>query len=74
MSNGRGIKRGGGNRREQRGSSGLGPSGICICVKCGYTSPKEMGVPCMDSKCPECGAVLFREGGSHYMSAMNKKK
>ncbi|MEN8153451.1 MAG: ferredoxin [Acidobacteriota bacterium] len=74
MVNGRGRGQGGGGRRSQSGNSGLGPSGNCACVKCGYSSPKEPRVPCMDRKCPDCGAVLFREGGSHYLSAMKNKK
>ncbi|MEN8223163.1 MAG: ferredoxin [Acidobacteriota bacterium] len=68
-SNGRGM----GRNRTQSGE-GAGPSGQCVCVKCNYLSAKKRGVPCMDEKCPDCGATLLREGGSHHQSAINKKK
>ncbi len=69
-SDGRGM----GRNRTQSGREGAGPSGMCICVKCNYQSPKKRGVPCMDEKCPKCGATLLREGGTHYRNALNKKK
>jgi NAD-dependent SIR2 family protein deacetylase len=51
---------------------GMGPSGSCVCVKCGYSAPKQRGVPCMDLKCPSCGAVLLRKGSDHYNEAVDK--
>lgn len=65
---GNGMGRGGGK------GGGMGPAGSCVCVKCGYSTPKRSGMPCMDQKCPKCGATLLREGGSHYQAAMSKKK
>jgi len=67
---GRGGGMGGGGGR----GSGMGAVGNCICVKCGYTAPKKAGIPCMQEKCPDCGAVLMREGGSHYNQAVKQKK
>ena len=55
------------------GKDGAGPSGHCICMKCGYRAPKKRGVPCMEEKCPECSSVLLREGGSHYNKAVKEK-
>lgn len=52
---------------------GMGPSGTCVCLKCGYSISKRRGVPCLDEKCPKCGAVLVRKGGAHYFNA-NKTK
>lgn len=52
---------------------GMGPSGTCVCLKCGYTISKRQGVPCLDEKCPKCGVVLVRKGGAHYIDA-NKTK
>lgn len=40
-----------------RGGAG-GSAGVCTCPKCGHEAPHERGKPCMDMKCPECGAVM----------------
>ena len=56
-----------------RGSGLKGGIGNCVCVKCGYSTPKKAGVPCMQEKCPQCGAVLLREGGRHYNNAVQNK-
>ena len=63
---------GGMGRNKTSGKEGSGPSGQCVCVKCNYTSPKKRGAPCMDEKCPHCGAVLLRKDGAHYKKAVNK--
>ncbi len=55
------------------GGAGMGAGGYCVCVKCGYRAPKKQGVPCKEEKCPNCGAVLLREGGEHYIKAMQNK-
>jgi hypothetical protein len=38
----------------------LGKTGIdqCYCEKCDKTFPHERGVPCSETKCPECGAMM----------------
>jgi len=36
-------------------------TGICVCVKCGHREPHERGIPCVQKKCPACGATLARE-------------
>ncbi len=53
---------------------GMGPIGNCVCVKCGYSTSKKPGIPCMDEKCPECGTVLLREGSPHYIIAKKKQE
>jgi len=53
---------------------GMGPSGTCVCLKCGYSISKRRGVPCLDEKCPKCGAALVRKGGDHYFKANKTKK
>ncbi|RQD64604.1 MAG: hypothetical protein D5R98_04365 [Desulfonatronovibrio sp. MSAO_Bac4] len=40
-----------------RGGAG-GAAGVCTCTKCGHQAPHERGKPCMEMKCPECGAVM----------------
>ena len=52
---GQGRGKGGGNR------PGVGPSGNCICPKCGYKEPHKVSVRCIDQKCPKCGSRLIRE-------------
>lgn len=38
----------------------LGPGGMCVCKKCGYSKKHEFGKPCFRQKCPKCGATLVR--------------
>lgn len=42
------------------GGEGLGPSGECICSKCGYSIPHERGKPCHQQVCPKCKTHLTR--------------
>ncbi len=46
--------------RGQRGGIGAGPSGFCICPKCGEKAPHIAGTPCTSRKCPKCGALMIR--------------
>jgi predicted Fe-Mo cluster-binding NifX family protein len=64
-----GAGRGGGQRKGQtgqrqarmRGPSAGNNTGNCLCPSCGYREPHKRGVPCIQNKCPECGAVMSRE-------------
>jgi len=74
---GRGRGEGYGRRWREKGpwtggGRGLGPEGYCICLRCGYRVPKQPGVPCSEMKCPNCGAVLVREGGYHHRLFLEK--
>jgi len=40
---------------------GKGPSGYCICSKCGYKIAHQRGTPCSDLECPKCHIKLMRE-------------
>lgn len=39
---------------------GFGPPEECICTKCGAKTPHTRAVPCLQQKCPKCGAVMTR--------------
>lgn len=52
---GQGRGRGGGNK------PGAGPSGNCVCPKCGHKEPHIAGQRCLDRACPKCGTKMIRE-------------
>jgi len=51
---GQGRGSGGGNR------PGAGPSGVCVCPKCGHEVPHTVGTPCYSIACPKCGTKMLR--------------
>lgn len=53
---GRGTGRGG-----QRGPMGAGPTGYCVCPKCGEKTNHVVGMPCTSMKCPKCGTAMIRD-------------
>jgi predicted DNA-binding protein (UPF0251 family) len=58
---GRGLGRGGGRGR-MGGPYAAGPGGTCVCSKCGHEATHQVGVPCMQQKCPKCGSPMVRKG------------
>lgn len=56
---GSGPCRGVGNRGEMVGR-GCGQPGECVCPQCGTKAPHERGMPCLQHKCPQCGAPMVR--------------
>ena len=40
------------------GGAAMGPGDDCVCPQCGHTQPHQRGVPCLQIKCPQCGAAL----------------
>lgn len=60
---GRGNRGAGGQGRGAGGGNkpGSGPTGNCICPKCGYKAVHQVGTRCVDLKCPNCGTQLIRE-------------
>ena len=72
-----GNKRSGGGRRPGgRGQGGKGRcrqdpqqpdrsaaagTGACVCTQCGHSEPHERGNPCLQRKCPQCGAFMSRQ-------------
>ena len=50
-----------GSRRGRMGGPlSAGPGGICKCPKCKYEEPQIRGNPCIEKKCPKCGAKMIR--------------
>ncbi len=45
---------------EVREAAGKGPSGFCICSKCGYKTSHQRRAPCSSLKCPTCNTNLKR--------------
>lgn len=50
-----GKGQGGGNR------PGAGPTGYCVCPKCGHEIEHRVNQRCMDLKCPKCGSQMIRK-------------
>jgi predicted RNA-binding Zn-ribbon protein involved in translation (DUF1610 family) len=40
---------------------GAGPTGNCICPKCGYKEEHLVSERCIDRVCPNCGTQMVRE-------------
>ncbi|HPF86568.1 MAG TPA: hypothetical protein PK537_00775 [Candidatus Limiplasma sp.] len=57
---GNGAGRGNG-RGNGRGGQGAGPTGSCVCPRCGARVPHTPGVPCTSMKCPKCGTQMIRD-------------
>lgn len=47
-------------RKGQRGPMDAGPTGYCVCPKCGEKTQHVVGMPCTSMKCPKCGANMIR--------------
>lgn len=48
-------------RQGRMGGVRSGPTGNCICPKCGEKFAHTAGIPCTSLKCPKCGASMIRE-------------
>ncbi|MFX1537346.1 MAG: hypothetical protein ACFFDI_24325 [Promethearchaeota archaeon] len=46
--------------RGKRGGKAAGPGGQCVCPSCGKRIPHQLGVPCYNQNCPNCGAKMTR--------------
>ena len=56
---GQGMGQGQGMGRE--GGFRAGPGGYCICPNCEERVPHELGCPCFENTCPNCGTTMTRE-------------
>ncbi|MDY0270016.1 NifB/NifX family molybdenum-iron cluster-binding protein [Trichloromonas sp.] len=57
---GQGQGQGIAGRGRQGGALGAGPSGFCLCPKCGHRQAHDRGRPCVEQLCPDCGTALIR--------------
>ena len=48
--------------------------GHCICLRCNVSIPHQPGVPCRESKCPQCGKKMVRENSYHHQLYLKKKQ
>jgi len=72
--NGPGTEPGAGRRQRQgAGRGGLGSGGSCVCLRCGARQPHLQGMPCLEQRCPECGAALMREGSPRHRDALARR-
>jgi predicted Fe-Mo cluster-binding NifX family protein len=46
---------------QQPNQSAAADTGVCVCTQCGHSEPHERGNPCLQKKCPQCGAVMSRQ-------------
>jgi predicted DNA-binding protein (UPF0251 family) len=47
--------------------------GFCICLHCNTKIPHQPGIPCRESKCPQCGKKMVRENSYHHQLYLKKK-
>ena len=40
---------------------GAGPAGVCICLRCKREVKHVTGIPCSETKCPDCGIPMARK-------------
>lgn len=57
MGRGQGLGKGMGRGK----GLGMGPNGDCVCPSCGHKAPHQAGVPCTETKCPNCGTAMLRD-------------
>ncbi|MFO8018282.1 MAG: hypothetical protein R6U96_06570 [Promethearchaeia archaeon] len=59
---GRGEGRGSApGRGRQGGPKAAGAGGECVCPQCGKIVEHQVGVPCNQQNCPECGTRMVRK-------------
>ncbi len=55
-----GGSKGMGGRGRMGGQMASGPAGECVCPACGHRQEHVRGVPCTQTECPKCGAMMTR--------------
>ncbi len=64
------INKGFGRGGYRHGLHGQGGTEVCTCPKCGHTQPHTRGIPCTQTKCEKCGAVMV---GRRCLDTINKQ-
>lgn len=62
-----------GRGRRMKNGSGTGTQGKCTCLNCGTTINHSRGVPCQQTKCPNCGNLMTR-GNNQQIDVLTKNK
>lgn len=70
---GRGVRDGSGGGRGRGCVERMGGGGSCLCPKCGLRVPHAAGRPCLQERCPECGAAMVREGSPHHREIESRR-
>lgn len=47
-------------RGRMGGAAAAGPTGFCICPKCGEKLEHDRALPCTSLNCPKCGTNMIR--------------
>ena len=58
----------------EQDASTMGRGGHCVCVTCGTKVPHKAGLPCIKTKCPDCGKTMFRENSLHHREFLKNQK
>jgi hypothetical protein len=53
-------------------SQNIGCEGFCICIECSTRVPRRSWVTCIERNCPNCGAVMVREGSPYHLFLMEQ--
>jgi hypothetical protein len=57
---GGGFRRGRSYVNRNRGGNKISRLGECLCPSCGKTIPHQLGLPCTQINCPNCGSSMVR--------------
>mgnify|MGYP001787686453 CR=1 FL=1 len=49
-----------------------GEEGFCICLECNSRLPRRRLITCIERNCPNCGAVMVREGSPYHLYALEQ--
>lgn len=50
----------------------MGDGGFCICLECNTRLPRRSWITCIERNCPNCGAIMVREGSPYHLYALEQ--
>lgn len=50
----------------------MGKEGFCICLECNTRLPRRSLITCIEMNCPNCGAIMVREGSPYHFSVLEQ--